>query len=155
VQLDRRWIGSHIPHAGKMCLLDTVLSWDATRIECRTATHRDADNPLRSHGRLGSACGVEYAAQAMAVHGALVAGHTGAPAAGYLVGLRRVLLQVARLDDIESDLLISGERISGDDMIVIYQFSVHNALRSFLSGRATVALDAAALTRAAAGPVVP
>jgi predicted hotdog family 3-hydroxylacyl-ACP dehydratase len=155
VQLDRHWIGSHIPHAGKMCLLDAVLSWDATRIECGTTTHRDADNPLRSHGRLGCACGVEYAAQAMAVHGALVAGRSGAPAAGYLVGLRRVLLQVARLDDIETDLFISGERISGDDMIVIYQFSVHNAQRSFLSGRATVALDAAALRRSAAGPVAP
>jgi predicted hotdog family 3-hydroxylacyl-ACP dehydratase len=155
VQLDRRWIGSHIPHAGKMCLLDTVLSWDASRIECRTATHRDADNPLRSHGRLGCACGVEYAAQAMAVHGALVAGRSGAPAAGYLVGLRRVLLQVVRLDDIETDLLISGERMSGDDTIVIYEFSVHNARRSFLSGRATVALDAAALTRAAAGAGAP
>jgi predicted hotdog family 3-hydroxylacyl-ACP dehydratase len=155
VQLDRRWIGSHIPHAGKMCLLDAVLSWDATRIECRTATHRDADNPLRSHGRLGCACGVEYAAQAMAVHGALVADRSDAPAAGYLVGLRRVLLQVGRLDDIETDLLISTERISGDDTIVIYEFSVHNALRSFLTGRATVALDAAALTRAAVGPVAP
>jgi predicted hotdog family 3-hydroxylacyl-ACP dehydratase len=154
VQLDRRWIGSHIPHAGKMCLLDAVLSWDATRIECRTATHRDADNPLRSHGRLGSACGVEYAAQAMAVHGALVAARNAAPAAGYLVGLRKVLLQVARLDDIETDLLISGERMSGDNTIVIYEFSVHNAQRSFLSGRATVALDAAALTRAA-GPAAP
>lgn len=155
MQLDRRWIGSHIPHAGKMCLLDAVLSWDATRIECRTATHRDADNPLRSHGRLGCACGVEYAAQAMAVHGALVAGRSGAPAAGYLVGLRRVRLQVVRLDDIETDLLVSGERMSGDDTIVIYEFSVHNAQRSFLSGRATVALDAAALTRAAAGPAAP
>jgi predicted hotdog family 3-hydroxylacyl-ACP dehydratase len=132
-----------------MCLLDSVLSWDGTRIECRTATHRDADNPLRSHGRLGCACGVEYAAQAMAVHGALVADADGAPARGYLVGVRRTVLHVARLDDIETDLFVSGERISGDAMIVLYQFSVHNALRTFLSGRATVALDAAALTRAA------
>jgi predicted hotdog family 3-hydroxylacyl-ACP dehydratase len=155
VQLDRRWIGAHIPHAGKMCLLDIVLSWDGSRIECRTATHRDADNPLRSHGRLGCACGVEYAAQAMAVHGALVGGRGDAPAMGYLVGLRRTVLHVARLDDIESDLLISGERISGDAAIVLYQFSVHNALRTFLTGRATVALDAAALTRAAPAGAAP
>jgi predicted hotdog family 3-hydroxylacyl-ACP dehydratase len=155
VQLDRRWIAAHIPHAGKMCLLDAVLSWDATRIECRTSTHRDGDNPLRSHGRLGCACGVEYAAQAMAVHGALVAGRAGAPAAGYLVGLRRVLLNVARLDDIETDLLVSGERIDGDATIVLYQFSVHNEVRSFLSGRATVALDAAALTRTATAGAAP
>ena len=155
MQLDRHWIGAHIPHAGKMCLLDSVLSWDGTRIQCRTATHRDADNPLRAHGRLGCACGVEYAAQAMAVHGALVAGRDDAPAVGYLVGLRRTVLHVARLDDIETDLLVSGERISGDATIVIYQFSVHNALRTFLSGRATVALDAAALTRAPRASAAP
>ncbi len=155
MQLDRRWIGAHIPHAGKMCLLDAVLSWDANRIECRTSTHRDVDNPLRSHGRLGCACGVEYAAQAMAVHGALVAGRTDAPAAGYLVGLRRVLLKVARLDDVETDLLVSAERIDGDATIALYQFSVHNAACAFLSGRATVALDVTALTRTAPAGAAP
>src|SRR2546430_15076222 len=71
--LDRQWIEQHIPHKGRMCLLDEVLSWDAARIRCRSATHRSPDNPLRLHGRLGAACGIEYAAQAMAVHGALVA----------------------------------------------------------------------------------
>jgi predicted hotdog family 3-hydroxylacyl-ACP dehydratase len=130
-----------------MCLLDAVLSWDLSRIECRTSTHRDADNPLRSHGRLGCACGIEYAAQAMAVHGALVAGSGSAPKAGYLVGLRRIVLHVARLDDIETDLLISGERINGDVTTVVYQFSVHNMVRPFLSGRATIVLDAAGLAR--------
>jgi predicted hotdog family 3-hydroxylacyl-ACP dehydratase len=129
--------------------LDAVLSWDAGRIECRTSTHRDADNPLRSHGRLGCACGVEYAAQAMAVHGALVGGRTGAPTAGYLVGVRRIMLHVVRLDDIETDLLVSGERIHSDDTTVLYQFSVHNARHSFLSGRAIVVLEAAALARIA------
>ena len=150
MQLDRHWIGAHIPHAGKMCLLDSVLSWDGTRIECRTATHRDTDNPLRSHGRLGSACGVEYAAQAMAVHGALVARAAALPTAGFLIALRRIVLDVARLDDIQSDLLISGERVNGDETTVLYQFCVRNAQRSFLSGRATVALDAAALSRSTA-----
>lgn len=149
MQLDRRWIGAHIPHAGSMCLLDAVLNWDAARIQCCASSHRNADNPLRSHGRLGCACGVEYAAQAMAVHGALVAGGTAAPAAGYLAGLRRVVLHVARLDDIETDLLISGERLNGDATTVVYHFSVHNAARAFLSGRATVVLDAAALARRA------
>ena len=78
--LDHQWIEQHIPHKGRMCLLDAVLSWDATRIRCRSTTHRTPDNPLRAHGRLGAACGIEYAAQAMAVHGALVA--SSAPLAG-------------------------------------------------------------------------
>ncbi|HSY08865.1 MAG TPA: hypothetical protein VK820_10065 [Steroidobacteraceae bacterium] len=152
MQLDRHWIGAHIPHAGSMCLLDAVLSWDTSRIKCRASSHRDADNPLRSHGRLGCACGVEYAAQAMAVHGALVARRDGAPAPGYLVGLRRIVLHVPRLDDIESDLLITGERINGNATTVVYEFAVYNEVRAFLSGRATVVLDAAALART---PIVP
>jgi predicted hotdog family 3-hydroxylacyl-ACP dehydratase len=144
VPLDRHWIATHIPHAGSMCLLDEVLNWDSTHIDCRSATHRAADNPLRAHGRLGSACGVEYAAQAMALHGALVAGRTSAPAAGYLAGVRAVVLNVERLDDIQNDLLVSGERMHGDAAVVMYQFSVRDAARSLLTGRVTIVLDAAA-----------
>ena len=43
--LDRQWIEQHIPHKGRMCLLDEVLSWDATRIRCRSATHRERRQP--------------------------------------------------------------------------------------------------------------
>ena len=53
----------------------------------RASSHRAADNPLRAHGRLGAACGIEYAAQAMAVHGALLAPPDSA-AAGRLSGQR-------------------------------------------------------------------
>jgi predicted hotdog family 3-hydroxylacyl-ACP dehydratase len=72
--LNRAWIEARIPHQGRMCLLDEVLDWNAQHIRCRTATHRAPDNPLRSHDRLGIACGIEYAAQAMALHGALAHG---------------------------------------------------------------------------------
>ncbi|MBV8403145.1 MAG: 3-hydroxylacyl-ACP dehydratase, partial [Gammaproteobacteria bacterium] len=115
--LDHEWIEQHIPHKGRMCLLDEVLSWDAGRIRCRSASHRARDNPLRAHGRLGAACGIEYAAQAMAVHGALIA--SSAPLAstvavsvrgsiasmGYLASVRNVALHVSRLDDLEVDLI--------------------------------------------------
>jgi predicted hotdog family 3-hydroxylacyl-ACP dehydratase len=154
VPLDRHWIEQHIPHKGRMCLLDEVLSWDATRIRCRSRTHRDADNPLRSHGRLGAACGIEYAAQAMAVHGALVAssaplertvsvsvrGSIGAQV-GYLASVRNVVLYVARLDDLESDLIASAQRITGDARTVLYEFSVWGA-QQLLSGRASIVFDA-------------
>src|SRR5213075_1172850 len=66
-------IARRIPHQGSMCLLDRVLEWDAEHIRCEATGHSQPDHPLRAHGRLGAACGVEYAAQAMAVHGALVA----------------------------------------------------------------------------------
>ena len=151
--LDRDWIEQHIPHKGRMCLLDEVLSWDARHIRCRSGTHRTADNPLRAHGRLGAACGIEYAAQAMAVHGALVA--ASAPLAstmstsvrdsagsgvGYLASVRNVALHVARLDDLQADLIALAERITGDGRTVLYAFSVWGDAQELLSGRASIVL---------------
>src|SRR5579863_4040436 len=98
-----------------MCLLEEVLSWDAQQLTCRSISHRDAGNPLRAHGRLGAACAIEYAAQALAVHGALLrptsAGHHGF---AMLTSARAVDLAVARLDDIEADLLVGAQRLHAD-----------------------------------------
>ena len=77
MQLNRAWIEAHIPHQGRMCLLDEVLRWGPDRISCLSCGHRAADHPLRAHDRLGAACGIELAAQAMAVHGALSAAALG------------------------------------------------------------------------------
>ena len=126
VALDHAAIAARIPHQGAMCLLDSVLHWDDSHITCRAHSHRDAGNPLRSGslGALGSANGIEYAAQAMAVHGALLAGMDAAPAAGYLASVREVRWQCARLDDIADDLLIHVQRLSGDALTVMYQFRI-------------------------------
>jgi predicted hotdog family 3-hydroxylacyl-ACP dehydratase len=143
--LDHAWLLAHLPHQSSMCLLDAVSDWDAQRIRCRASSHRLADNPLRAHDRLGATCGIEYAAQAMAAHGALLAAADSAPRAGYLASVRGVDLQVARLDDIAADLNIEAERLSGDDNTILYCFRVSAAGRELLSGRATVVLDAALL----------
>ena len=142
-RLDRGWIESHIPHQGRMCLLDEVLSWDTARITCRASSHRLADNPLRAHDRLGAACGVEYAAQAMAVHGAIMAA-TGATAAraGLLTSVRNLVLLVNRLDDLETDLIASAERLAGDADSTLYEFTVTSAGRELLSGRAGIVFGA-------------
>ena len=52
--IDRATIAHLIPHAGSMCLLDEVLSWDEDTISCRSMQHRGPDNPLRQGGRLGA-----------------------------------------------------------------------------------------------------
>jgi len=143
--LDRDWLLAHIPHQGSMCLLDQVDAWGSERIRCTASSHRAADNPLRAHGRLGVACGIEYAAQAMAAHGGLLAATDTSPRAGYLTSVRGVELHVARLDDIEADLSVAAERLSGDDNIVLYGFSVSAGERVLLNGRAIVVLDAAKL----------
>jgi len=145
--LDHAWIARHIPHQGSMCLLDYVEAWDRQRIQCRASSHRAADNPLRAYGRLGAACGIEYAAQAMAVHGALLAppDSTGA-SAGYLVSVRGTQLHVPRLDDIAADLLVQAACITRSENNILYQFNVSAAGRRLLDGRAAVVINADALT---------
>jgi predicted hotdog family 3-hydroxylacyl-ACP dehydratase len=139
--LDRAWIAARIPHQGSMCLLDRVIEWSPERIRCAASSHRRPDHPLRDGGRLGAACGIEYAAQAMAVHGALLAGQDGAPRQGFLASARGVELQADRLDDVAGDLDIVAERISGDGNNVLYGFTVSGDGRPLLSGRAAVILD--------------
>jgi predicted hotdog family 3-hydroxylacyl-ACP dehydratase len=148
MRLDRQWIAGHIPHQGTMCLLDEVLMWNPVRVQCRSSTHRDSANPLRSRGRLAAVCGIEYAAQAMAVHGALIASRittspNGAAVTGYLASVRNVALLATRLDDVESDLVAAAELVTGDDHTVLYDFSVTGNERVLLAGRATIVFNAA------------
>lgn len=140
--LDRVAIAARIPHQGSMCLLDAVLAWDSGQIHCRASSHRQPDNPLRAAARLGAACGIEYAAQAMAVHGALLAPEGAPPRPGYLASVRSVQLAVDRLDDLPQDLDIVAERLSGDEHNILYHFRVEHAGDLLLSGRAAVMLVA-------------
>ncbi len=73
VPIDAERIRKLVPHAGNMCLLERVVACDAASIRCETRSHLDQSNPLRRNGHLSSICAIEYAAQAMALHGALTA----------------------------------------------------------------------------------
>ena len=144
--LDHAWIAAHIPHQGSMCLLGSVVQWDSQRIQCRASSHRSADNPLRSRNQLGAACGIEYAAQAMAVHGALLASaDSKRPRAGFLVSVRGTTLHVPRLDDITADLQVEATCITRSENNILYQFSISAAGRLLLEGRAAVVLNADAV----------
>lgn len=143
--LDRAGIAARIPHQGHMCLLDAVTEWSADHVVCVAVGHNDPAHPLRAAGRLGAANGIEYAAQAMAVHGALVAGLNAAPRQGYLTSVRSVTLHAERLDDLSGPLRVRAERVSGDVNNVLYGFTVHHGERCLLEGRAAVVLDAEAL----------
>ena len=128
-----------------MCLLDAVVDWSEMAISCRAISHTNPANPLRSEGRLAAANGIEYAAQAMAIHGALLAQASDQPRQGYLTSVRSVQLHVARLDDLPGELSVQAERLSGDSNNILYQFSLSHAGRCLLEGRAAVVLDAAAV----------
>jgi predicted hotdog family 3-hydroxylacyl-ACP dehydratase len=125
MSIDKAEIRTLIPHAGLMCLLDSVLAWDDESIICSSQTHRDPDNPLRRDGRLSALHAFEYGAQAAGVHGGLRARSAGVAARPfYLVALRDAHLQVSRLDDIDSPLEIRAQRVFGDTSNAIYQCRV-------------------------------
>lgn len=138
-------IATLIPHQGRMCLLDAVLDCSATQITCRATSHQQADHPLRSAGNgsaLLSPVAIEYAAQAMALHGALNAkpGVQGQP--GFLASARNVRLQVPRLDDVPGALTVQVEHLAGDERQAMYRFALcDEGGRVLVDGRATVVLD--------------
>ena len=130
-----------------MCLLDCVETWNEQRIQCRATSHRELDNPLRANDRLGAACGIEYAAQAMAVHGALLAPPDSTSArVGYLVSVRGTTLHVPRLDDIAADLEVEADCITRSENNILYQFNIRAAGILLLDGRATVVVNADLIT---------
>lgn len=142
MRVDKARIAALIPHAGAMCLLDEVVSWDATTIRARSTTHRAPDNPLRAGAHLPVWSGIEYAAQAMAVHGALAGAVSERPRAGFLVSLRNVVARAPHLDESEGELTVEAERTGGDAALVVYAFTVRLGAREVLSGTAAVVLDA-------------
>lgn len=139
--VSRAQIADLIPHSGAMCLLDGVLQWDAHRIVCVSGSHRAGDNPLRAEGELPAVCGVEYAAQAMAVHGGLAGKVGGRPQAGYLASLRDLECRRSRLDDLAGELVVEAEQIAGDGVHVIYRFKLRVGEVEVMSGQALVVLD--------------
>ncbi len=137
--IGKRELGALLPHAGAMCLLDGVKAWDERSILCVATSHRDADNPLRSQGRLNAVHALEYGAQAAAVHGGLLARDAGKqPQFGYLAAFRDVCLRVAHLDTVEGLLEVTAERLMGNGGNQIYAARVAAGEQVLMTGRLIV-----------------
>ena len=143
--LDHAGIEALIPHRGPMCLLARMTSWNMDAIECIAVNHRDARHPLRSASGLLASATIEYAAQAMALHGALRAAHDDRIAGpGVLASARDVRLACWRLDDLPAAdpdaLVVSAEREAADAARILYAFRVRHGARQLASGRVAVVL---------------
>ena len=130
---------SLIPHSFDMCLLDRVESWNDEEIVCYSRSHLSLNNPLRRDQTLSSIHLLEYAAQAMAVHGGLESRAQGIKMTeGYLAALRDVNIHICDLDDIKNELRIKVEKIMSQEGNMIYTFSVSHEATKLASGRSTV-----------------
>jgi predicted hotdog family 3-hydroxylacyl-ACP dehydratase len=140
--MDRAGIAARIPHSGTMCLLERLESCDADAIHCTTTTHSNHNNPLRTAGGLLAPNAIEYAAQAMALHGGLLAPEGEPPSAGFLATASNVRLAVLRLDDVPGALQVRARRLSGNARQVLYEFNVTDVHGAPLAdGRAVVVLN--------------
>lgn len=140
-QLPRAELEALIPHAGGMCLLDSVQDWDATGIHCQSHSHQLPDNPLRRDGRLAALHLAEYGAQAMAVHGGLLARQAGTVVApGFLASLRNLQLAVDFIDDLPGPLDVQATQLLAAGSGWTYQFEVKHEATLLASGRAMVML---------------
>lgn len=138
-------IQSLIPHAGDMCLLERIVSWNERCMTLATTTHASSENPLRNHGRLRAIHLCEYGAQAMAVHGGLFARARGEnPMAGLLVSLRDVVLSADAIESLDGELLVEVERLQGGAVGLQYSFRVTHRDVELARGRAAVIEESAA-----------
>lgn len=132
---------SLIPHSGAMCLLDEVKYWDDNKIICRTQSHCLEDNPLRKSARLSIVHGIEYGAQAMAVHGGLLARQLSSSSLpAYLASLKNVKFSGHQLllCECNEGLIIEAEKIYSGEGSLVYTFCVTCQSMQLLSGEAMV-----------------
>jgi predicted hotdog family 3-hydroxylacyl-ACP dehydratase len=142
--LDHAAIEALIPHRGSMCLLDRLVAWSPAGLDCRARGHGAMDHPLRTASGLLSVVAIEYAAQAMALHGALLAREAGSKASpGFLASARGVRLHRLRLDDLPGELEIEATRQAGDARQLLYGFTIRHAGTSIAEGRLAVVLNTA------------
>jgi predicted hotdog family 3-hydroxylacyl-ACP dehydratase len=142
ITLDHAGIAARIPHAGAMCLLDGLLESSPEHVRCRATSHAGAANPLRSAGTLPAPAAIEYASQAMALHGALHAAPGVPPTPGFLAAARSVRLHVARLDDVAGPIIVTATKLAGDAQQALYRFTLEDESgRVLVEGRATVVLN--------------
>jgi predicted hotdog family 3-hydroxylacyl-ACP dehydratase len=139
VSVGRDAIAKLVPHQGAMCLLEEVLEWNDEVIACRAVSHRDPANPLRGASGLSAVVGVEYAGQAVAVHGGLT-NKSGKPRVGYLAALRDVVCLVERLDTEPGDLTVRATKVAAEGGRLLYDFRIDSGGRELVKGRLSIVL---------------
>ena len=136
-------IASLMPHQGAMCLWQHVVAADADSVTVSTTTHRDLNHVLRSQGQLRALHLCEYGAQAMAVHGGLLARVSSTPVRpGFLVALRGMRLHVQRIDDLPGALIGHATLLMQAEDSQQYAFRIEHDGRLLAEGRAAVMLQA-------------
>lgn len=134
-------IAALIPHQGAMCLHDRVIEYSSERILLEADAPDAKDHPLARSGGVALVHLAEFGAQAMAVHGGLLAAANGSRAdPGLLVSLRDLALTSQSLDASIGAVQTEASVVAIGPGSWQYQFQVRQADQLLASGRATVML---------------
>ncbi len=132
-----------IPHEGNMSLLDSVEKFDENQIICLSSTHKQKNNPLRESSRLGCVNGIEYGAQAIAVHGGLMAQENNyeLPRSGFLVQVKELEFTDCDLSALPGDLTIQAQPILFDQSSMIYTITIEHKHDKLMQGRLMIVIN--------------
>ena len=133
-----------LPHGEAMSLLASVQECSANGIRCLASSHLECDNPLRlPDGSLPVWLGVEYAAQAMALHSRLQMSEAGGrPQEGFVAVGSKVKASVACLDELGGPLCVRADVVDATADSSLYVFVISVAECELLSGRLLVVRSA-------------
>lgn len=135
--LDIPWIRAHIPHRGTMCLLDSVRQWDSQSILCTAIPSLRQEHPLHQEGKVSSLVGIEYAAQAMAVHGVLLRPEAPSAPPGMLSSVRHIHWSSPHLN-LSLPLTIRAQRLASLPTACTYSFRITNPENLLITGQASI-----------------
>ncbi|MBL4762124.1 MAG: hypothetical protein JKY93_05425 [Gammaproteobacteria bacterium] len=135
--MNKQEICSRLPHSGAMCLIDSIVSYDDTCLKCVSYNHHHLNNPLRTAEGLSCIAGIEYAAQAMALHRSFLR-PVGIVENGYLGALRNIKVHQQWLDKEDADLMTEVSLIGSSDKGAIYSFLLLIKDIEIISGRITI-----------------
>ncbi len=139
MHLKRADIEPLLPQKGAMCFLNAVTGWDHENI-CCTAIAPDAEHPLLRNGKVAAIVAVEYAAQATALHGALLDAAS-SPKAGMLVKLRGVELHCTWFPVNQHVVTVHAKLLFRTAGGCSYSFQVDNTHQAIASGSLLVAFQ--------------
>jgi predicted hotdog family 3-hydroxylacyl-ACP dehydratase len=132
--LNREQIAALIPHGNSMCMLDEVVHYDRDHILCKSLHFARYENPLFETTPTNSLLLIEYAAQAAAVHSALLQSSLGKARPAFIGAVKQVEL-LKSVSDNATPIEVLARCLLNEDKGAIYEISVSQHGDVLISGR--------------------
>ena len=135
--IDNAGISQLIPHAGNMVLLDEINHWNNDNITATVFAKPLRDNPLieaSDNNTFNSLLLIEYAAQAAAVHAALLASGLGAQRPAYIGATKNINIQKNTVEPTQP-ITIHAEMLLANSNGAIYQIDCQQNKETIINAK--------------------